>query len=96
MLEQADLIVTARDSRGRLVGIARSLTDWSYCCYISDLAVDRSLQGQGIGRELIARTRQYAGDGCVCVLVSAPESVGFYEAIGMPATDRAFVYPRRN
>lgn len=42
---------------GRLVGVSRSLTDYSYCCYLSDLAVDRALQGKGIGTELIRRTR---------------------------------------
>jgi len=96
MLDNANLIVTARETDGgRLVGIARSLTDWSYCCYLSDLAVDAAFQGQGIGRELIRQTRGHAGENCMCLLVSAPDSVGFYRSIGMPPAERAFLYPRR-
>src|SRR5262249_36601445 len=45
MLAHANLIVTARQD-GRLVGLARSLTDFCFCCYLSDLAVDRACQGQ--------------------------------------------------
>jgi ribosomal protein S18 acetylase RimI-like enzyme len=49
MLRQADLIITARDGQ-RLVGISRAITDFSYCCYLSDLAVDVAYQRQGIGK----------------------------------------------
>ena len=56
MLENADIIVTAR-AGGVLVGVARSVTDFSYCCYLSDLAVDRQWQGRGIGTALMARTK---------------------------------------
>jgi len=95
MVDGANLIVTAReDGGGTLVGIARALTDWSYACYLSDLAVDRAWQGQGIGRELIAQTQAHAGDECMCLLVSAPDSVEFYRSIAMPQTDRAFLFPR--
>ncbi|MDB5687827.1 MAG: GCN5-related N-acetyltransferase [Rhizorhabdus sp.] len=46
MLAHADLIIVAQDEdSGVLVGVARSLTDHSYCCYLSDLAVDRAYQG---------------------------------------------------
>ena len=56
MLDHANLIVSARDG-GCLVGIARSLSDFAFCCYLSDLAVDRAYQGRGIGRRLIEETR---------------------------------------
>jgi GNAT superfamily N-acetyltransferase len=61
MLAHADVIVTARDSRGLLVGVSRAITDFSYCTYLSDLAVDEAFQRQGIGRELIRRTHLAAG-----------------------------------
>ena len=61
MVENAGLTVTARDENGRLVGVARSVTDFAYCCYLSDLAVDRDCQRQGIGKELMARTKAAAG-----------------------------------
>ena len=66
MLERADIIVTAR-AGGVLVGVARSVTDFSYCCYLSDLAVDRHWQGRGIGTGLMLQTKAAAvaefGDG---------------------------------
>lgn len=82
MLRHADLIVTARDA-GHLVGIARSVTDFSYCCYLSDLAVDVAYQRQGIGRRLIEETRQQAGPLTSLILVSAPAAEGYYPKIGM-------------
>ena len=59
MLARAGLIVTAR-VESRLVGVARSLSDFSYCTYLSDLAVDAAFQGRGIGRELVRRTHELA------------------------------------
>ncbi|WP_114966178.1 GNAT family N-acetyltransferase [Alkalilacustris brevis] len=95
MLDHANLLITARDSEtGQLVGVARSLTDWSYACYLSDLAVDAAYAGQGIGRRLIELTRDHAGEESMCLLVASPDAVSFYERIGMPACDRAFLYPR--
>ncbi|UEM05550.1 GNAT family N-acetyltransferase [Skermanella rosea] len=83
MLAKADLIVTARDG-DNLVGVARSVTDFSYCCYLSDLAVDRQWQGRGIGRALMARTRTAAGGDAVrCILLSAPSAIEFYEKVGL-------------
>ena len=95
MLQHANLILIARDmDTGLPIGVARSLTDFSYCCYLSDLAVDKRYQGRGIGKRLIAETRKAAGPECMCLLVSAPGAVSFYEAIGMPRTENAFLYGR--
>ena len=95
MIAGANVIIGAFDpSDDRLVGVARSLTDFAYCCYISDLAVDRAYQRRGIGRRLIEITRTAAGPEATCLLVSAPEAKPFYEAIGMPNTDLAFLYKR--
>lgn len=93
MLAASNLIIVARDG-GTLVGVARSLTDYAYCCYLSDLAVDRAYQGRGIGRQLIEETRRAAGPETMCLLLSAPDAVGFYEAIQMPRQSRAFMFPR--
>lgn len=95
MLQHASLVLTAREvDTGLLVGVARSLTDFSYCCYLSDLAVDKRFQGRGIGRRLIEETRKAAGPECMCLLVSAPGAIAFYEAIGMPRVENAFLYGR--
>lgn len=82
MLRQADVIVTARDG-SRLVGISRAITDFSYCCYLSDLAVDVAYQRQGIGKRLIAETHATAGELTSLVLVAAPSAESYYPAIGM-------------
>ena len=71
MLAHADIIVTAR-SNGRLVGVSRAITDFSFCTYLSDLAVDRGFQRQGIGKELIRRTHDAAGLHTTLILLSAP------------------------
>ncbi|MBS0366586.1 MAG: GNAT family N-acetyltransferase [Proteobacteria bacterium] len=93
MLANSNLVVIAEDaSTGGVVGVARSVTDFAYCCYLSDLAVDKAYQGQGIGSRLIAKTRELAGPESMCLLLSAPGAVAFYKAIGMPQADNAFLY----
>lgn len=93
MLRHADLIITARQ-KGVLVGVARSLTDQVYCCYLSDLAVAKAVQGGGIGRFLIEETRKHLGPKVSVILAAAPEAVGFYEAIEMPRLPDCFWYRR--
>ena len=95
MLAHANLIVTARQD-GRLVGLARSLTDFCFCCYLSDLAVDKACQGHGIGKRLIEETRRQAGgDQTTTLLLSAPGAVTFYQGIRMPQADNCYVYRRQ-
>jgi GNAT superfamily N-acetyltransferase len=93
MLEHANLFVTARHG-GKLIGVARALTDFTYCCYLSDLAVDRDYQRQGIGRVLIDKTREAVGDSMV-LLLSAPKAMTYYPHIGMPKVENAFMFPKR-
>ena len=82
MLRQADLVITARCA-GRLVGVSRAITDFSYCCYLSDLAVDAAHQRRGIGRRLIAETHARAGDLTTLVLVAAPAARFYYPHVGL-------------
>ena len=82
MLAHADLLCTAWDG-DLLVGVARSVTDFSYCCYLSDLAVDLAYQKRGIGRELIRRTQDRLDPRCTIILLSAPRAVDYYPRIGM-------------
>jgi predicted N-acetyltransferase YhbS len=81
MLRNANLIVTAWDTN-LLVGIARSLTDFSYATYLSDLAVRVSHQRLGIGKELIRRTQQAGGPHARLVLLAAPAAVDYYPHVG--------------
>src|SRR5215510_12031237 len=96
MLANASLIVTARLDRAdrTLVGVARCITDFSWCCYLSELAVSRAAQGLGVGKGLIDETRRLLGPRVSLILASMPESVGFYERIGMPRQPDAFWFKR--
>ncbi|QDT05456.1 hypothetical protein K227x_38560 [Rubripirellula lacrimiformis] len=78
MLANADLIVTARNDRALLVGVARAMTDFAYCTYLSDLAVDVAFQSQGIGRSLIAAIHDAAGLDTRLILLAAPDAVTYY------------------
>jgi GNAT superfamily N-acetyltransferase len=80
MLDGANLIVSAYHGE-RLVGVARSLSDFAYCTYLSDLAVDRAYQRQGIGVELVRRTRALGG-AATLLLFSAPAAVDYYPRVG--------------
>jgi predicted N-acetyltransferase YhbS len=93
MLRHANLIITARDGT-KLVGVSRALTDYSYCCYLSDLAVDSAYQRQGIGMRLIAETRKLAGESAMLLLVAAPASEDYYPKIGMEHIKSCWAIPR--
>lgn len=94
MLRQADLIVTARHN-GQLVGVSRALTDFQFCTYLSDLAVDEAFQGQGIGRRLIEKTHEAAGQRTMLILISAPQATTYYPHIGMEQHPSCWVIPRQ-
>lgn len=96
MLRHGNLIVTARDASrgGLLIGVSRCLTDYAFCCYCSDLAVDEAYQRQGIGRELLRRSREAAGPGAVFLLLAAPKALAYYPHIGMSHLDNAFAWAR--
>jgi GNAT superfamily N-acetyltransferase len=89
MLAHANLIITARDG-GKIVGVSRSVTDFAYCCYCSDLAVDRDYQGQGIGRQLLEATKAALHPKATLYLIAAPKAISYYEHIGMLRNDRCF------
>jgi len=91
MVDNADLVVCAWDETGRLVGVARSVTDFAYCCYLSDLAVDQNFQRAGIGRELLARTKEASGgDKISMLLLSAPDGMDYYPRIGLEKFENCF------
>lgn len=81
MVAEADLTITAWQG-AELVGVARSVTDFAYCCYLSDLAVDKTLQRQGVGKELIRLTREQLGLECKLILLSAPAAHEYYPKVG--------------
>ena len=95
MIDNANLTITAW-SGSDLIGIARSLTDFCYCCYLSDLAVDKKFQHKGIGKELIQRTRKEISEDSMLLLLSAPEAMEYYPKVNFEFVDNGFIIKRRN
>lgn len=90
MLNNSNLIITAWDGE-RLVGISRSLTDFTYVAYLADLAVDAEYHRQGIGKQLIQETRQRLGRECMVVLLAAPKANEYYSKLGFEHNPRAWI-----
>ncbi len=90
MLENANLLVSAWIG-DQLVGIARSVTDFHYCCYLSDLAVSEQIQSKGIGKELIRQTFVSLKKGCKLILLSAPQATEYYPRIGFKQHNSAWL-----
>ena len=92
MLRHADLIATARTPDRRLIGVARSITDFHYCTYLSDLAVDVAFQRRGIGKQLIEFTHDKAGSNTTLILLAAPAAATYYPRIGMTRHDSCWIF----
>ena len=90
MIGNANLVITAWDGE-LLVGISRSLTDFSYVTYLSDLAVRLSHQRHGIGKELIRRTKEESGPQAAIVLLSAPKAADYYPHVGFTHHPQAWI-----
>ena len=93
MCEHANLFVTAWAGE-QLVGVARSLTDFSFCCYLSDLAVREEFKHRGIGRRLIELTQERVGPGSMVLLLSVATAMSYYPKVGMQPVSNGFILPR--
>ena len=103
MLDNANLLVTAwvseaheeavndSESNKTLIGVARCVTDFSYCCYLSDIAVDEAYQNQGIGKSMIKKIEQQLPPSCKIILLSAPQASEYYPKIGFTKHENAWV-----
>ena len=93
MLDEANLTISAWDEK-ELIGLCRALTDFSYCCYLSDLAVNTRYQGKGIGKRLIGMLREAIGEEVSLILLSSASAMSYYPHIGLSKADNAFVLKR--
>jgi len=93
MLANANLILAAYQE-DQLVGIARAVTDFAYCCYLSDLAVAKPLQHRGIGRELLRRIKERVGSKVMLLLLSAPEAMTYYPKVGFEPVGNGWIIKR--
>lgn len=93
MVRNSNLMVTAWEG-GQLLGVARSMTDFHYACYMSDLAVRKSHQKNGIGKQLQIITQQQLGPLCKLILIAAPAANTYYEHIGYSHNPRCWILDR--
>ena len=89
MIKNADIIITATIN-DKIVGIARAVTDFHFCCYLSDLAIDESYQKQGIGQKLIDKVKEQLDDKCNIILLAAPAATKYYSKVGFTQHNSAW------
>jgi ribosomal protein S18 acetylase RimI-like enzyme len=89
MIKNADIIVTAT-LEDKIIGVARAVTDFNYCCYLSDLAVDIKYQKNGIGKKLISTVQEQLNNKCKIILLSAPDAIKYYPKIGFTQHNSAW------
>ncbi len=95
MLEHGNILITAWSGK-LLVGVSRALSDFSFCCYLSDLAVDEAFQRQGIGKKLIEETHKVSGENTSLILLAAPAAAEYYPKIGMERFMDCFMIRRKS
>jgi GNAT superfamily N-acetyltransferase len=95
MLLHANILITAWINN-KLVGVSRALSDFSFCCYLSDLAVDESYQKQGVGKRLISETHAVSGLNTTLILLAAPKAATYYPKIGMEQFNDCFLIRKKD
>ncbi|HWA35747.1 MAG TPA: GNAT family N-acetyltransferase [Cyclobacteriaceae bacterium] len=93
MLDYGNILITAWAGE-LLVGVSRAISDFAFCCYLSDLAVDETYQKKGIGKKLIEETHLVAGKHTTLILLAAPAAVDYYPKVGMDRMTDCFVIRR--
>lgn len=94
MLDNSNLLVTAWDGE-KLIGVARAFADYAYSCYLSDLAVDKDYQDNGIGQDLVNEIQKQIGDESNLLLLASPEVIEYYPKLGFERADNAYIIPRK-
>ncbi len=93
VVKNSNLVVSAWHG-DELIGIARSVTDFHYACYLSDLAVDQKYQKSGVGKRLLVLTQEQLKEECKLILVAAPDANSYYEHLGFENNPRCWVLGR--
>ena len=93
MYKNSNLIITAW-LNNELIGISRSITDFCYVCYLSDLAVKNEYQKEGIGKKLIELTEKEIGEKTALILLSSSSAIEYYPKIGFDKVDNGFIIRR--
>ncbi|ASK32694.1 GNAT family N-acetyltransferase [Chryseobacterium sp. T16E-39] len=93
MFDHSNLIITAW-YKDLLVGVSRSITDWVWCCYLSDLAIRDEYKKEGIGRKLINMTKEKVGEQSMVLLLSVPTAMEYYPKVGFEKLENSFIMHR--
>ena len=94
MIDNSNVLITAWYNN-QLIGVARAITDYCYCCYLSDLAVNKNYQNRGIGKELLKLLKEHIGDEVTLLLLSSPIAMEYYPKIGFDKIENGFKIPRK-
>lgn len=94
MFKKSNLIVSAWDD-DQLIGVARALTDFLYCCYLSDLAVKKDYQNRGVGKKMVEIIKNKLGEKVMLLLLSIPSAMEYYPKIGFEKVPNGFIIQRK-
>lgn len=94
MIDNSNLVITAWNGL-ELIGIARSVTDYSYCCYLSDLAIKKEYQKFGIGKTLIELTQETIGEQTMLLLLSNVAAMEYYPKVGFEKVENGYIIKRK-
>jgi ribosomal protein S18 acetylase RimI-like enzyme len=94
MIDNSNVLITAW-SNDQLIGVARAITDYCYCCYLSDLAVNKNYQNKGIGKELVRILQGHIGEEVALLLLSSPIAMEYYPKIGFEKIENGFKISRK-
>jgi len=94
MYDNSNLVVTAWRNE-ILVGVARSITDWVWSCYLADLAVKSEFKKAGIGKQLISITQEKLGEQSMLLLLSVPSAMEYYPKVGFSKQESSFIINRK-
>lgn len=94
MIKNSNVLITAWNNN-QLIGVARAITDYCYCCYLSDLAVNKNYQNRGVGKELVRLLKEHIGDEVALLLLSSPTAMEYYPKIGFEKIENGFKISRK-
>jgi len=93
-LANSDIVVSARNGAGDLVGLARALTDGALDTKILDMVVAPEYQREGIGIAMM-RAIESLTKGTTIYLETEPKNFGFAKACGFAKRRGLTVFVKR-
>lgn len=94
-LAACDIVVTARNEAGELVGIARALSDFAIDTKILDMVIAPEYQRAGIGRAMMRKIESRAR-GTSIYFETEPKNFGFAKKCGYVPRKGLAVFTKKN